>query len=61
LCTLALGGSASVLIFTPTGFFISVEVVEDPTSFFTPLPKRNTLVSCEDKGIKISLMRKIVE
>jgi hypothetical protein len=39
------------------GFFTSVEVLEYPTSFYTPLPKRNTLVSCEDKGIKISLMR----
>jgi hypothetical protein len=27
-------GSTSVLIFTPVGFFTSVEVLEDPVSFF---------------------------
>jgi hypothetical protein len=43
--TFVFGGSTSVLIFTPVGFFTSVEVLEDPASFFMVLPKENTLVS----------------
>jgi hypothetical protein len=43
--TLDFGGSTSVLIFTPAAFCTSVEVLEDPTSFFMVLPKESTLVS----------------
>jgi hypothetical protein len=47
--TLGLGGLTSVFIFTPVGFFTSVEVFEDPVSFFMVLPKEDALVICEDK------------
>jgi hypothetical protein len=50
LCTLGLGGSTSVFIFTPVSFFTSIKACEDPTSFFTALPKNNASVI--DKGIK---------
>jgi hypothetical protein len=55
---LGFGDSTSDLIFTPVGFFTSVEVFEDPVSFFTALPKEITLVICEDKGINISLLQR---
>jgi hypothetical protein len=59
--TLDFGGSTSVLIFTPAAFCTSVEVLEDPTSFFIVLPKESTLVGytniCTIKNYKENFLR----